>query len=107
MYKPGGKELYSSGGKELENVYIYPENLKAKAMLWLWELKDVAVIGIALLLAAFALAHGGSFALLIIAALYAFLTIRVEDYSVLDFLRFAAQFLILKQQYYVWEERRE
>ena len=86
MYKPGGKELYSSGGKELENVYIYPENLKAKAMLWLWELKDVAVI---------------------VAALYAFLTIRVEDYSVLDFLRFAAQFLILKQQYYVWEEKRE
>ena len=85
-------------------MYIYPENLNAKAMLWLWELRDVAIIGMALLLAVFSLAQGGGFALLIITVLYAFLTIRVEDNSILDFLRFAAAFLILQQQYYVWEE---
>ena len=28
-------------------MYIYPENLKAKAMLWLWELRDIAIIGVA------------------------------------------------------------
>lgn len=88
-------------------MYIYPENLKAKAMLWLWELHDVVVIGILLLLAVFALAHGVGFAPLIAAFLYAFLTIRVEDNSILDFLRFAAAFLILQQQYYEWEERDE
>lgn len=27
-------------------MYIYPDNLKAKATMWLWELKDLAVIGI-------------------------------------------------------------
>ena len=27
-------------------MFIYPENLKAKPMLWLWLLRDIAVIGI-------------------------------------------------------------
>ena len=85
-------------------MYIYPDNLKAKARLWLWELRDVAIIGVALLAAVFALAHGVGFAPLIGAVLYAFLTIRVEDNSILDFLRFAACFLFLQQQYFEWGE---
>ena len=27
-------------------MFIYPDNLKAKPMLWLWLLRDIAVIGI-------------------------------------------------------------
>ena len=88
-------------------LYIYPDNLKAKATLWLWELRDVAIIAIALLLSVFALAQSGSFALLIGAVLYAFLSIRVEDNSVLGFLCFAARFLFLLQQYFEWEEPHE
>ncbi len=84
-------------------MYIYPDNLTAKARLWLWELRDVAIIGVAVLLSVFALAQNGSFALLIGAVLYAFLSIRAEDASVLDFLRFAARFLIWQQQSYEWE----
>ena len=84
-------------------MFIYPENLKAKPMLWLWELRDVAIIAAALLLSVFALAQTGSFALLIGAVLYAVLSIRAEDASVLDFLRFAARFLIWQQQSYEWE----
>ena len=84
-------------------MYIYPENLEAKAMLWLWELRDVAIIAAALLLAVFALARSGSFTLLIGAVLYAFLSVRVEDNSVLGFLCFAARFLLLHQQHFEWE----
>ncbi len=84
-------------------MYIYPDNLTAKARLWLWELRDVAIIGVAVLLSVFALAQTGSFALLIGAVLYAFLSIRAEDASILDFLRFAARFLIWQQQSYEWE----
>ena len=36
-------------------IYIYPDNLRAKAKLWLWELRDVAVIGAGLLLSVLAL----------------------------------------------------
>ncbi|MBE7003905.1 MAG: hypothetical protein E7425_06425 [Ruminococcaceae bacterium] len=85
-------------------MFIYPDNLEAKAMLWLWELRDVAIIAVAVLLSVFALARSGSFALLIAAVLYAFLSIRVEDNSVLGFLCFAARFLFLQQQYFEWEE---
>ena len=31
-------------------MYIYPENLKAKPMLWLWLLRDIAIIGVAALI---------------------------------------------------------
>ena len=33
-------------------MFIYPDNLKAKATLWLWELRDVAVICLGLLFSA-------------------------------------------------------
>ena len=85
-------------------MFIYPDNLEAKAMLWLWELRDVAIIAVAVLLSVFALARSGSFAPLISAVLYAFLSIRVEENSVLGFLCFAARFLFLQQQYFEWEE---
>lgn len=85
-------------------MYIYPENLKAKATLWLWTLRDVAVIGIGLLISILALAQGGFMPPLVVTVLFAFLSIRVEDASILDFLRYAVNFLFLKQQYYEWSE---
>lgn len=84
-------------------MYIYPENLKAKAMLWLWTLRDVAIIGIGLIISVLALAYGGFLPPLVITVLFAFLSIRVEDTSILDFLRYAICFLFL-QQYYEWSE---
>ncbi len=86
-------------------MYIYPEDLRAKAKLWLWELRDVAVTGIALLFSVLALANSGGTLLLVLAVSYAFLSIRVEGASILDFLRCAVCFLFLHQQYYEWEER--
>ena len=83
-------------------MFIYPENLKAKPMLWLWLLLDVAVIGIGALLSVLALTQGLGMGMLVVTVLYAFLTIQVDDSSILDFLRRAACFLILRQQYYKW-----
>lgn len=31
-------------------MYIYPDNLKARATLWLWQLKDIGIIGVCALL---------------------------------------------------------
>lgn len=80
-------------------MYIYPENLAAKAMLWLWELKDIGIIGVGLLLSVFAFSQTGNPALLVITAVYAFLSIRLDGTSVLDFLRYAAAFLFTQQNY--------
>lgn len=86
-------------------MFIYPENLRAKARLWLWELRDVVVTGVGFLLSVLALTQGGGMLLLVVTVLYAFLSIRVEGASILDFLRCAICFLLLHQQYYEWEER--
>ena len=70
--------------------------------LWLWELRDVAVIGTGLLLSVFALVQAGLMPPLVVTVLYAFLSIRVDGASLLDFLRYAVNFLFIKQQYYEW-----
>ena len=41
-------------------MFIYPDNLKAKATLRLWQLRDVAIIGVAFLLSVLALAQTGT-----------------------------------------------
>ena len=83
-------------------MYYYPENMAAKPMLWLWELRDLAIIGISALISIFALIRTGIMLPLVASAVYAFLSIRFDDISILDFLRFSASFLLWKQQYFEW-----
>ena len=59
-------------------MYIYPENLKAKATLWLWTLRDITIIGAAAFLSIVILAQTGVIIPLVLTFLYAFLCIRVE-----------------------------
>ena len=89
-------------------MYIYPDNLRAKPKLWLWELRDVAVIGIGIgfLFSVLALANGAGMFLMILTVLFAFLSIRMEGASILNFLRCAVCFLFLHQQYYEWKEQK-
>lgn len=85
-------------------MYIYPSNLKAKPKLWLWELRDIAIIGVGLLLSAVALVQDIGMVPLGVTVLFAVLAIRVEGTCVLDFIHYAADFLFLKQQYYEWRD---
>jgi hypothetical protein len=81
---------------------MYPDNLKAKAILWLWELRDIGIIGIGCMISVFALSQLGLLLPIVITAVYAFLTIRFEDVSILDFIRYAFLFFIGRQQSYKW-----
>lgn len=83
-------------------MYIYPDNLKSKATLRLWQLRDIGIIGIGCLISVFALAQIHFFIPLVITAVYAFLSIRVDDTSILDFFRNAGAFFVAKQQFYEW-----
>ena len=58
-------------------MYIYPDNLKSKAVLWLWELRDIAIIGVGALISVFAMAQLGFLPPVVITAAYAFLSIRL------------------------------
>ena len=70
-------------------------------MLWLWELRDIGIIGVGLLISVLALTQTGIALPLVLTAVYAFLSIRFDGTSILDFLKYAA-FLITKQQFYDW-----
>ena len=52
-------------------MYIYPDNLKSKATLWLWELRDIGIIGIGCLISVFALAQLGWLPPIVVTAVYA------------------------------------
>lgn len=83
-------------------MYIYPDNLTSKAMLWLWELRDIGIVGVGLLFSVLALTQTGFSIPLVLTAVYAFLSIRFEGTSILDFIRYAAAFFITNQQTYEW-----
>lgn len=88
----------------MNNLYIYPDNLTAKATLWLWELRDVSVIGVGLLLSVLALTQTGIFVPLVLTAVYSFLSIRFDGTSILDFIQYAVAFLFTKRQFYEWRK---
>ncbi|MCI8471837.1 MAG: hypothetical protein HFE65_01875 [Clostridiales bacterium] len=82
--------------------YLYPHNLKAMANLWMWSLKDFAVLSIATLLSIVALVQ---LRIMIPAAAtlcYGFLTIRLDDTTILDFMKYAVRYFISTQQYFEW-----
>jgi len=89
-------------------MYIYPENLKSKPTLWLWELKDIGIIGIGCLISAVALAKLKFVLPLLIVAVYAFLTIRLEETSILDFIKFSIKYFFTQQKFeWGWLKCRE
>jgi hypothetical protein len=88
--------LNDQGGSRID----LSDNLRAKPTLWLWELRDLGVIGVGLLIAVLALSQLRFLPPIVLVALYAFLSIRFDDTSILDFIKNAAAFFLTKQQYF-------
>lgn len=82
--------------------YLYPQNLKATANLWLWGLRDFSILCIAALLSVVALVQLGWFIPVAATLGFGFLTIRMDDTTVLDFIKYAVRYFISTQQYYEW-----
>ena len=74
-------------------TYLYPQNLKARANLWFWSLRDFVILSAAVLLSAVIFA---------LALSYGFLTIRREETAVVDFIGYAFRYFVTGQQYYEW-----
>lgn len=53
-------------------MYIYPEHLKARAVMWLWQLRDLTVIGVGVLFSVLAAVQTGVIIPALITASYAF-----------------------------------
>lgn len=87
--------------------FIYPQNMRASATLWLWSLKDFAVIVIAALFSALVLATTKILIPAVLTAAFAFLSIRSDETTVLDFLKYAIRYFISTQQYFEWRLKDE
>lgn len=87
-------------------MYIYPDNLKSRATLWLWQLKDIGIIGVCAVLSILFWTQAGLVPLMVLTGVYAFLTIRFKDTSILDFIRYACEFFFIRQQFYEWRYSR-
>lgn len=88
----------------MNETYYYPYNLKSQAKLWLWNLRDIVIIGVALLLSILALTQIKLVFPLALTLVYMFLSIRLDDTSILDFIRQGVEYFLLTQQYYEWKE---
>lgn len=82
--------------------YLYPQNLKATANLWLWSLKDFCILGIAALLSIVILVQTKFIVPAAVTLCYSFLTIRMDDTTLLDFIKYAVRYFISTQQHYEW-----
>lgn len=87
--------------------FIYPQNMRASATLWLWSLRDFAVIVIAAFFSALVLATTKILIPAVLTAAFAFLSIRSDETTVLDFLKYAIRYFISTQQYYIWRLKDE
>lgn len=82
--------------------FIYPQDLKAKPNMWMWNLRDFAIIGIGTLISAVFLIQFHWLTPLGAIAVFAFVTIRFDDTTVMDYLRYAVRYFITTQQYFEW-----
>ena len=82
--------------------YLYPQNLKASANMWFWSLKDFAILGIAALLSILILVELHVLLPAAATLCFAFLSIRMDETTILDYLRYAARYFLTTQQYFEW-----
>ena len=88
----------------MNETYYYPYNLKSQAKLWLWNLRDVVIIGVALLLSILAMTQIKFYIPMALTLVYMFLSVRLEDVCVLDYIRCGVKYFLLSQQYFEWKE---
>ena len=91
----------------MQKQYIYPQNMRTQAKLWFWNLKDVIILAIALTISVVSWATLGFILPAALTLGYAFLSIRMDEYSVLDFIRRAWRYFVSTQQYFDWKERED
>ena len=88
-------------------TYIYPENLRAEVKIWFWCIRDFLIICAGLILSALLFAKLFTVVPLALTACYAFLSLKAEEMSIMDYLYHAVKFFLTSQQRYDWREKDE
>ena len=82
--------------------YLFPKNLKAKATIWLWRLRDFAILGISALLSVVILVYLGWLMPAALTLCFGFLTVQLDETTMLDYISYAIRYFITSQQYFEW-----
>ena len=90
----------------MKRQYLYPQNMRTEAKLWFWSLKDVIILAIALTLSVVSWAKLNFIVPVAMTLVYGFISMRLEETSVLDYIRRAGRYLLTTQQYFEWKESR-
>ena len=88
----------------MKRQYLYPQNMRTEAKLWFWSLKDVIILAIALTLSVVSWAKLNFIVPAAMTLVYGFISMRLDETSVLDYIRRAARYLLTTQQYFIWED---
>ena len=97
-----GSRLVGDIGEQNMKQYLYPKNLKAKANVWLWGLKDLISLCVMALIAILLLVKLGMLLPAALTLCFAVLTIRKDEMTVLDFVKYAVRYFMTEQQEYKW-----
>ena len=89
----------------MKRQYIYPKNMRTQVKLWFWTLKDIIILGVALTVSVICWVKLNFIVPAALTLLYGFLTIRMDEYSILDFIKRAWRYFISTQQYFEWKEK--
>ena len=88
----------------MKKQYLYPQDMRTEAKLWFWGLKDIIILAIALTISVVSWAKLGFVLPAALSLVYGVLSMRLDETSVLDFIKRAARFFITTQQYFEWKE---
>ena len=86
----------------MKQRYLYPQNMKASANMWLWSLRDFAILAMAALLSVVFAALTKIILPLALVLCFGVLTILADDTTILDYMKYAVRFFISQQQEYQW-----
>ena len=78
--------------------------MRTQTKLWLWSLKDIIILGIALTKSVVSWAKLGFVIPAALTAVYAILTMRMDENSILDYIKCSWRYFISTQQYFEWRE---
>ena len=89
----------------MKKQYIYPQNMRTKAKLWFWTLKDLIILGVALAISVVCWAKFNFIPPAAITLVFGFLTMRLDEFSILDYIKRAWRCFVSTQQYFEWKEK--
>lgn len=88
-------------------TYIYPENLRASVKLWFWSVRDFIILCAGVIVSVMVFVNFWNVLPAAATLCYAFLSLRADEASVMDYIMNAFRYFCISQQEFHWQERRE